>query len=757
MSAVATAPSGPISVSVLSPNDMGKLRHEKPLTPKASGEAFLKAYVTQPTSIVSQLIGASHDDWAKEESRLVHELSTATDKPSREAVKKRIPALVPARFDGFVRNGDSVLGRQVIGHDFDHVEAGTFEAACDKIRAQLPDRFLAIHSTSTERNEDGTWRLRALEILDREASKDEWDTRVKPHMRGVGEHDPKALDVVRFLYMPIRTAGYRFHVYDGPRTRLDDLAAAPPPKTEAPAPKATGTVRESSRKAAVGLLAAVWPPQGNGRHAAQLALAGGLCRAGWPEADAVAFLCEVCARAGDEDRDKREKTVKDTYRRAATGKQFAAWGALSQQLGATVIDHARLLLSPDVDTWEEFAQELEREAAANDTSGRRFEIVSAAGLAVPVPPVDYVLRHFGIAPGRPSLLAGYGGGGKTILVQCLALHMAAGVGSCWGLPIATGPVLHIDYEMTLDPIRRRYQRLATAYDLGLAGCALEAVSMPSIYLSDTDAEEALFEVCTGRRLCIIDNLAAATASAVAKENESAIRKYLDVLTRVSARTNCTFLVLVHERKAGKDEQGGLQRVRGSSAITDASGSVISITVGDGDGIVTLSQTKTSHRKKGDEINLKIEDTDVLGNTVDATGEEDSAGLRVVRVEDRPLDEQAKVLRASILALLVKPQATIKDIEARLKVRKGGAVGNAVKALIVLREVVFIKGEGYSLDNPVKRTERILAALRGPATLTTHAQIAKAAHVDADEVRELEIKGTIITSGKSWMVHPDYVG
>src|SRR5258708_40109803 len=100
------------------------------------------------------------------------------------------------------------------------------------------------------------------------------------------------------------------------------------------------------------------------------------------------------------------------------------------------------------------------------------------------------------------MLAGYGGKGKTIVIQCLALHMAAGVSHCWELPIASGPVLHIDYEMTLDPIKRRYQPLAYAYGIALESCALETISVPDVYLGDNDAAAALLDVCRDKTVVI---------------------------------------------------------------------------------------------------------------------------------------------------------------------------------------------------------------------------------------------------------------
>src|SRR5262249_51947677 len=155
-------------------------------------------------------------------------------------------------------------------------------------------------------------------------------------------------------------------------------------------------------------------------------------------------------------------------------------------------------------------------------------------------------------------------------------------------------VLHIDWEMTLEPVKLRYQRLAHALqiDLSALGGRLEVSSMPEIYLSSDGAEAALTRKCAGKTLAILDNLLASCPDGKG-ENDASIRRNLDKLTRVSAKTGCSFLVFVHEGKVTDTSRSRprLQRVRGASAITDAAGSVIS--VWSKDGVLTLTHSKAS--------------------------------------------------------------------------------------------------------------------------------------------------------------------
>lgn len=763
-----------VFVSALSPDNMGELRCASFET---HGEDFLSALVSTPEPVVARLRGDSLERWTADAARLAAELASVapstTDLPSedarkrkaRNAIKAQIPALVPAHFSGLRRLGAECLGRQVVGLDFDHVGGETFADVMAHLRDVLEGLFVAVHTTATVRNADGTWRVRAYVLLDGEATPAEWDARVKPWMRSLGETDENALDVVRLLYCPIVTDGYAHAVLDGARLVLADLPAAPiaPPSavrlTAASSPSAPSSAKR--REAAAALLGGAWPA--TGRHGAQLALAGALCRDGWDESDAVDLLCDVCRTAGDEDRTKRMTTVRDTFARASSGSTFSGWTSLEKHVDVSIVAAARGLLDRDADDRRAFLAEVC--PSANDTippvaapaalpapSSPGFHVVWGADLAKPVPPVPYLMRYFGIAPGRPTLLAGYGGVGKTVIAQHLGLHVAAGKGFCWGLPVAKGRVIHIDYEMTLDPVKRRYQRLALALGIDLAGCDLGTSSMPSVYLSDASAEDALCRCVDGGTLAFVDNLAAATATATEKENESGIRKYLDKLTRVTSRTGCTFVVLVHERKASKDEGGGMQRVRGSGAITDAAGSVISVGATEGDGIVSIGQTKASGAKKRDALLLKIDD-EWAGSP--PTEDDDAPGLTVQRIEERPVSEQSAKLQARIVELLSKgPQESKRKIEQALGSRNG-ACGIELDALVVRRVVARIPGRGFCLDTATARTARVTAAVAAEA-LCTHAAIAKAAHVDTDVVAAA-VRAQVITLSagvdSSFMVVP----
>jgi hypothetical protein len=253
-----------------------------------------------------------------------------------------------------------------------------------------------------------------------------------------------------------------------------------------------------------------------------------------------------------------------------------------------------------------------------------FAFTFGRELAEAMPPIEFLLPHFGIGPGRPNLLAGYGGIGKTLIAQSIATSLAARLPVCFGaltLPPASGSVRHIDYEMTYKPTKARYQRFAYGLGVDLAVVAerIGVSSMPRLYLSDAGAEDALLRASDGAALVIIDSLAAACSTDGRSENDAAVRRNLDKLTRVSDRTGATFLVLVHENKQQHgDDRPALQRVRGSGAITDAAGSVVSVTAHGG--MLTLRQTKRWHGSHGEPVHVRFVDVGDPEEAAHARGE-----------------------------------------------------------------------------------------------------------------------------------------
>ncbi|WP_438020697.1 bifunctional DNA primase/polymerase [Sorangium sp. So ce315] len=107
-----------------------------------------------------------------------------------------------------------------------------------------------------------------------------------------------------------------------------------------------GVLRVRVGRIAAGvLLARYWP--GGGRHEMQLALAGALLRSGWDPDLALEFLCLVCGLAGDEDRAKRETTVRGTMTKIEAGERVTGWGTLAKAFDPSVFRTVRKWLGGD--------------------------------------------------------------------------------------------------------------------------------------------------------------------------------------------------------------------------------------------------------------------------------------------------------------------------------------------------------------------------------------------------------------------------
>lgn len=208
-----------------------------------------------------------------------------------------------------------------------------------------------------------------------------------------------------------------------------------PKNTESPDSRVIASSASRPRTAAVAMLGAAWPSEG--RHGAQLALAGALCRDRWPEADAVDFLCGVCRTAGNEDRPKREKTVRDTYKAHAQGRHIQGWTALEAHVGAPVVAGARATLDPNADGIQALAELVGAKQAKGQTQetapspnapkrrsrpaerARKLGGQDSVKLATGLHSVDVAIRG-GFLLRKLAVIGGAPGAGKTALMCKLA-------------------------------------------------------------------------------------------------------------------------------------------------------------------------------------------------------------------------------------------------------------------------------------------------------------------------------------------------
>lgn len=331
----------------------------------------------------------------------------------------------------------------------------------------------------------------------------------------------------------------------------------------------------------------------------------------------------------------------------------------------------------------------EKEAAKLQFDSDGWDLSGPSEVAEEIAPIKYLMRHFQLAEGRPNVLAGYAGSAKTFLAIELALACASGK-TCWGgLRLSvSGPVVHLDYEMGRKLLFRRYQRVAfgmgidlnnirgeaspkglrEAIERGFQSIAtkevrkaevsgasinpdmahlanqdhhsnadlLKVTSFPKLYLHSPGAEQAFIKLCTGKALLIIDSFRAATAGSGVDENNSEMRVYFDMLSKVSDRTGCVIIVLHHERKSGKDSDSDdipiIQRLRGSSGLADAVGATVHIATNSKG--IRVEQGKVSAGRAGKSFTLQLKD---VGEA--ARDGEDTEGLQLALAEDEDDSER----------------------------------------------------------------------------------------------------------------------
>jgi hypothetical protein len=715
------------SISVTSYGNLGELRRGSFPVP---AEAFFRSLVETPHEVVAMLIrrdltivrDVAIPVWEAEEARLVAALAAAPDKKSRDAIKLTIPAIAPARFAGFERTAASCLGRQVVGLDFDHAPGATFEDVVAHVRDLLPGLFVAMHTTATERNEDGTWRIRAYVLLDREATPAEWDSRVKPWMRTLGESDPNALDVARLLFLPVRTAGYRFAVLEGSRLPLDGLsvpALAPVPAAPKSAPRALlAPVRQIKVDAAAAMLGAAWPERG--RHGAQLALAGALYRDGWDQGAALEFLCAVCDFAGDEDRPKREATIRRTWSEGEEGKNVTGWTRLEEHVPATIVSSVRDLLDVNAESLAEIMRELGAEPANDAEAPRPGLGFDYGGWEVEPPPVEFLVE--GLFPKAcVSIVFGRADSLKTWLLFDMAIAIAKG--QPWlGRNTRESKVGIVDYETGKSNVARRLYMLRA----GDCGGRLGRKSFAKLKPNDLAFWKELAR--EGFDIVIVDSLRRSNPGANENDSSEAIRP-LELAAEFSEATGCA-VVFIHHAK--KSQQDGWPEFRGSAAIEDQVDVSFAVRKLDGP-MPETKRVEIKCEKPGDMRMPEPFSVEVAFDDVAKT-----ATLREVDGA-RPLREREvsdEDVRAAIkLALMEGPLPTKEKIRAATGMKRE-RIYVEIDVLKRRNEIVEIEGLGYALDDEAARTARVLEQVRASDQWRSAAKLANAAYVTTRFVQKL---------------------
>lgn len=250
------------------------------------------------------------------------------------ANKLETPAFSPAEYPpGAERDADNVIQIWLFVADLDHLDEQTALTTCQRVQAA----GLAAIVYTTWRHAEDPWRLRVVLPLSRPVPAAQWrEFWKKMNAAFGGICDPKCIDPSRLYFGPYAPAGTEaqnfYLVFPGEALDVDAVIGA------------ANTETDPAREEALRQLGEAWPEEG--RHEAQLALAGGLLTSGVDRDEAVEILCRVSAAQdpNNEDRPKREATVDHTVARIASGERVVGWTTLAKHVGADVAMKARRAL-----------------------------------------------------------------------------------------------------------------------------------------------------------------------------------------------------------------------------------------------------------------------------------------------------------------------------------------------------------------------------------------------------------------------------
>lgn len=452
-----------------------------------------------------------------------------------------------------------------------------------------------------------------------------------------------------------------------------------------------------------GLVALLAPNLANkgSRHDVARALGGALAVTGWTDEG----IAELVGALPSDAPENRVRDALEAAARAREGKEAPQWGALERagyapaivQAARTMADGGRL----DTMAAGLVAQpgaELVQPAATEADPWGTFEIED---VTAPLAPIPWVCDAINFAPGAPTVLAGYGGVGKSMFAQAFAVCVATGRSFMTTKMVQrSGLVLHFDWEQGKRETRSRYQRLACQLfknekDIsGMLRGKLKIMSPPPMYLNQQVAEDALKYKCNGATMALVDSLRAACPGV--DENDSQMREPLDMLLRVSDATGCAFMVIHHARKTASSNRGGAnENMRGTSAINDAAQNVImceAVNEDDDGGAFLVSNAKTRIGAKFPAFAVALRDTQLerpfLGLEFFIVD-----GAAVAAAKQKEVERSAE---SEVLAVITgSPGGVFAGGKAMLNVALRGKLSqdkikNAVDALIYTQRIIETK-------------------------------------------------------------------
>lgn len=197
-------------------------------------------------------------------------------------------------------------------------------------------------------------------------------------------------------------------------------------------------------------------------------------------------------------------------------------------------------------------------------SETRGEPIDEVGLRPSTPPGQQWMVEPLVLKGRPSMIFGPGGVGKSLLGLTCALSVACGREIIPGIaPAVKGPVLYLDWETTADVINDRIVSIANGHGFKPTGMLYRRCVRP---LAD-DAEELSSIVAEKKVVMVVVDSAAYAMGAQGEygdANESVLRLH-EALRLIGA----TSLIIDHVNKTDQRAKPGTATPYGSAYKTNA--------------------------------------------------------------------------------------------------------------------------------------------------------------------------------------------
>jgi RecA-family ATPase len=185
--------------------------------------------------------------------------------------------------------------------------------------------------------------------------------------------------------------------------------------------------------------------------------------------------------------------------------------------------------------------------------------------------MDWIFHQLGLRTAGTYIINGFSNAGKTFF----SLYLATCIEN--GLPIFgqaldhKGKALHLDWEMGSQTAEFYHYRMRKGL-IASSGKEVEYCDYldmtQQFKLNDENqamVESQLNRICQGYTVVVLDSLIACMPGTDINADE--VRRYLDLLNRVAAKTGACLLIIHHEGKSSGGD--ALKRVKGSSSIIAA--------------------------------------------------------------------------------------------------------------------------------------------------------------------------------------------